>query len=80
MLRYHSFCAWHRHDAYSYLCNEQDRAMLPWVLKFVPTISIPKMQAESQGNQSPTTISLRSSSRRRSSGSQLTGTDSSQRA
>jgi inositol oxygenase len=36
MLRYHSFYAWHRHGAYDYLCNEQDRAMLPWVLKFNP--------------------------------------------
>lgn len=36
MLRYHSFYAWHRHGAYDYLCNEQDRAMLPWVCKFNP--------------------------------------------
>ena len=36
MLRYHSFYAWHRHGAYDYLCNEQDCAMLPWVLKFNP--------------------------------------------
>ncbi len=36
MLRYHSFYAWHRHGAYDHLCNEQDRAMLPWVLKFNP--------------------------------------------
>jgi inositol oxygenase len=36
MLRFHSFYAWHRHGAYDYLCNEQDRAMLPWVLKFNP--------------------------------------------
>lgn len=36
MLRYHSFYAWHRHGAYDYLCNEQDRSMLPWVLKFNP--------------------------------------------
>jgi inositol oxygenase len=36
MLRYHSFYAWHRHNAYDYLCNEQDRTMLPWVLKFNP--------------------------------------------
>jgi inositol oxygenase len=36
MLRYHSFYAWHRHGAYDYLCNEQDRAMLQWVLKFNP--------------------------------------------
>jgi inositol oxygenase len=36
MLRYHSFYAWHRHGAYDYLCNKQDREMLPWVLKFNP--------------------------------------------
>lgn len=36
MLRYHSFYAWHRHGAYDYLCNERDREMLPWVLKFNP--------------------------------------------
>ena len=36
MLRFHSFYAWHRHGAYDYLCNDQDRAMLPWVLKFNP--------------------------------------------
>jgi inositol oxygenase len=36
MLRFHSFYAWHRHGAYDYLCNQQDRAMLPWVLKFNP--------------------------------------------
>lgn len=34
MLRFHSFYPWHRHGAYGHLCNEQDRAMLPWVLKF----------------------------------------------
>src|SRR6185312_14571229 len=34
MLRFHSFYPWHRHGAYDYLCNDQDRAMLPWVLKF----------------------------------------------
>jgi inositol oxygenase len=34
MLRYHSFYPWHRHGAYDHLANEQDRAMLPWVLKF----------------------------------------------
>jgi len=36
MLRYHSFYAWHRHGAYDYLCNEQDREMLQWVHKFNP--------------------------------------------
>jgi len=34
MLRFHSFYPWHRHGAYDYLANDQDRAMLPWVLKF----------------------------------------------
>ena len=34
MLRYHSFYPWHKHGAYEHLTNEQDRAMLPWVLKF----------------------------------------------
>ena len=36
MLRYHSFYAWHRHGAYDYLCNAQDREMLQWVHKFNP--------------------------------------------
>jgi len=36
MLRYHSFYAWHRHGAYDYLFNEQDREMLHWVHKFNP--------------------------------------------
>jgi inositol oxygenase len=34
MLRYHSFYPWHKHGAYEHLANEQDRTMLPWVLKF----------------------------------------------
>jgi inositol oxygenase len=34
MLRFHSFYPWHRQGAYDHLANEQDRAMLPWVLKF----------------------------------------------
>jgi len=34
MLRFHSFYPWHRHGAYDYLCNDKDRAMLAWVLKF----------------------------------------------
>src|SRR5271169_1725693 len=33
MLRFHSFYPWHRHGAYDQLCNDKDRAMLPWVLK-----------------------------------------------
>jgi len=36
MLRYHSFYAWHRHGAYEHLCNEQDREMKQWVLRFNP--------------------------------------------
>jgi inositol oxygenase len=34
MLRFHSFYPWHRHDAYDHLANDQDRAMLEWVVKF----------------------------------------------
>jgi inositol oxygenase len=34
MLRFHSFYPWHRHGAYDFLCNDQDRAMMEWVLKF----------------------------------------------
>jgi inositol oxygenase len=34
MLRYHSFYPWHRHGAYDHLCNDIDRAMLPWVQDF----------------------------------------------
>ena len=34
MLRFHSFYPWHRHGAYDHLANQQDRAMLEWVLKF----------------------------------------------
>ena len=36
MLRFHSFYAWHRHGAYTYLMNEKDAAMLGWVKKFNP--------------------------------------------
>lgn len=34
MLRYHSFYPWHREGEYDYLCNDEDRAMLKWVLDF----------------------------------------------
>lgn len=34
MLRYHSFYPWHREGAYAQFCNDTDRAMMPWVLKF----------------------------------------------
>jgi inositol oxygenase len=36
MIRYHSFYPWHREGAYSYLMDERDRTMLPWVQKFNP--------------------------------------------
>jgi len=36
MIRFHSFYAWHREDAYDYLLDADDRAMLPWVQKFNP--------------------------------------------
>lgn len=36
MLRFHSFYAWHRQDAYKFFENEKDKAMLPWVRKFNP--------------------------------------------
>jgi inositol oxygenase len=34
MLRYHSFYPWHKEGEYSYLTNETDRRMLPWVREF----------------------------------------------
>ena len=36
MIRFHSFYSWHTGGEYGHLCNAQDRAMLPWVLKFNP--------------------------------------------
>lgn len=36
MIRYHSFYAWHREDQYDWLCDDHDRAMLPWVRRFNP--------------------------------------------
>src|SRR6187200_2566939 len=36
MIRYHSFYAWHREEEYDYLCDDHDRAMLPWVREFNP--------------------------------------------
>lgn len=36
MLRYHSFYAWHRESEYSYLLDEHDKKMLPWVQLFNP--------------------------------------------
>ncbi len=36
MLRYHSFYAWHREGAYSYLLDDHDAEMLKWVKLFNP--------------------------------------------
>lgn len=36
MIRYHSFYAWHREEAYGHLLDDHDRAMLPWVRAFNP--------------------------------------------
>lgn len=36
MIRYHSCYPWHREGQYSYLLDDHDRAMLPWVQKFNP--------------------------------------------
>ncbi|HEY8884051.1 MAG TPA: inositol oxygenase family protein [Chloroflexota bacterium] len=36
MIRFHSFYAWHRESEYDWLCDDHDRAMLPWVQKFNP--------------------------------------------
>ncbi|SHH03602.1 inositol oxygenase family protein [Flagellimonas flava] len=36
MIRYHSFYAQHRENAYDYLLNEKDREMFEWVRKFNP--------------------------------------------
>ena len=36
MLRYHSFYAWHRENAYSDLLDDHDREMLKWVKLFNP--------------------------------------------
>jgi inositol oxygenase len=36
MLRYHSFYAWHREAAYSYLLDDHDMEMLKWVKLFNP--------------------------------------------
>lgn len=34
IIRYHSFYPWHKHGAYDYLMNDQDREMLKWVKLF----------------------------------------------
>src|SRR5687767_6014719 len=34
MLRYHSFYPWHKEGEYTYLTNDTDRAMVPWVRAF----------------------------------------------
>lgn len=36
MIRFHSFYAWHREGEYDWLCDDHDRAMLPWVQAFNP--------------------------------------------
>ena len=36
MIRYHSFYAWHREEAYAHLANDQDREMKRWVQAFNP--------------------------------------------
>jgi inositol oxygenase len=36
MIRFHSFYAWHREGAYTYLTDRHDREMLPWVQAFNP--------------------------------------------
>ena len=36
MIRFHSFYPWHKEGQYSYLMNDHDRKMLPWVQKFNP--------------------------------------------
>jgi inositol oxygenase len=36
MIRYHSFYAWHREEAYMHLTNETDQEMLEWVRAFNP--------------------------------------------
>jgi len=36
MLRYHSFYAWHREGAYSYLLDDHDKEMYKWVKLFNP--------------------------------------------
>lgn len=36
MIRYHSFYPWHREGAYTYLMDEEDRRLLPWVQQFNP--------------------------------------------
>lgn len=34
MIRYHSFYPWHAGGDYAHLCNEKDKEMMAWVLKF----------------------------------------------
>ncbi|MCL4109645.1 UNVERIFIED_CONTAM: hypothetical protein GTU68_061902 [Idotea baltica] len=36
MIRYHSFYAWHKDNAYGELLDDHDQEMLPWVRKFNP--------------------------------------------
>src|ERR1700749_1942724 len=53
MLRYHSFYPAHKHGAYSYLMNEQDVAMFPWVNEFN------KYDLYSKGNAKPNMAELK---------------------
>ena len=34
MIRFHSFYPWHTGGDYTFLTNERDKEMLPWVLEF----------------------------------------------
>jgi inositol oxygenase len=54
MLRFHSFYPWHRHGAYEHLTNEQDKAMLKWVLEFN------KYDLYSKGHAKPVVSELKS--------------------
>jgi inositol oxygenase len=53
MLRFHSFYPWHKHGAYDYLCNDKDRAMMEWVLKFN------QYDLYSKGHTKPNTAELK---------------------
>lgn len=53
MLRFHSFYPWHKHGAYDHLCNDKDRAMLEWVLRFN------KYDLYSKGHAKPDLVQLK---------------------
>jgi inositol oxygenase len=50
MIRFHSFYAWHREGEYDWLCDDHDRAMLPWVQAFNPFDLYTKAPAELSWN------------------------------